>query len=565
MERKSTGINFKRIKWNLVLPVIHIVISWIYELFFLKIGELDPDLGIVLTPAYPSFISFRTEQIFMYIISKLFGCILVFVIWQIIFLLFRKKRILPFVLLLGGFLFLLLDYPYNWLIETDNLMIYSQAIRYHPDYWQSMLTGCLYNACLMVLHHAFFIPVIIASFFLGAVYYLSQKFRIHFGKKAACIPYVVLLFPDAYKIMMNPYRNCIYAVFCIWFFSLLAFDLMEKRVYAIDRFITMGGIALILTVLRTEGIFFAIIFVVLLIWQIKGNVKKMGAYGAAFILLMVFLMVPQKLGEAKYFGNDYMIANYINVLCSIFNDENADYSYSGAKEDLEAVAAVTPLEVIRYNGLVSYYDYNLIERGSANQTLVTKEEQKAFLQAGLRLFSHNLSNVIFNRIRYFAAANGISELEYEFRYPASDAMFDALTTRSTFGLNEVIDANRMPLLANWIVTPVAKKGQSILDRVLYVWYSLLIQTRLFLISRVLALCMLILTVINAAKKGERKEAAVGFVLLLMWGIIIAFSPEAREAYYYPVYYSSLIWAVVFLWKDVAAASKEQSTECKSEE
>ena len=86
-----------------------------------------------------------------------------------------------------------------------------------------------------------------------------------------------------------------------------------------------------------------------------------------------------------------------------------------------------------------------------------------------------------------------------------------------------------------------------------------------LMGLVLALCMLVLVIVNSFKQKERKEAAAGLVLLLMWCIIIAFSPEAREAYYYPVYYASLIWSVVFLWRDVAAASKEQSTEDKTEE
>ena len=565
MEHKLAAINMKKIKWNLVLPVIHIVISWIYESLFLKIGELDSDLSVVLTPAYPSFISFGTEQAFMYIISKLFGCILVFVIWQIVFLLLRKKRILPFVLLLCGCALLLLYYPYNWLLEMDNLMVYAQAIRYYPDYWQSMLTGCIYNACLMVFHHAFFIPFILTSFFLGALYYLSQKFRVHFGKKAVWIPYIVLVFPETYQLMVNPYRNCIYAVFCIWFFSLLAFDFIEKRVYNTGRLVLMSGIALILTVLRTEGIFFAVLFVILLLWQIKGQVKKMAAYAGGFALLALFLMVPQKLGEAKYFGNDYMIANYINLICSCINDEKADFSYSGAEEDIKAIETVVPMEVIGYNGLMSYYDYNLKERGSMNQSFATEEEQKAFLKAGLRLFSHNLPNVLYNRIRYFASANGISGLSYEFKYPSSEEIRAVLALRSTFGINEILATDRAPALAAWGVDSTHDTMFTYFYYVVDQWDTILKHTRIFFISRVLALCMLVLVIVNSFKQKERKEAAAGLVLLLMWCIIIAFSPEAREAYYYPVYYASLIWSVVFLWRDVAAASKEQSTEDKTEE
>ena len=555
MAHKETNINFKKIKWDLVLPVIHIAVSWIYELFFLKLGE---DQVGVLTPAFSSPISFRTEQVIMYIISKVFGCILIFVIWQIIFYLFRRKKLTPFFLLFGGLILLLLYFPYNWSLEVDNLTMYSQAIRYHPDYWHSILTGCIYNACLMVCYHGFFIPYIQTAFFLGAIYFLSEKFRQHYGKKAALLPYICFLFPDVYKIMISSYRNCIYAVFCIWFFSLLAFDLIEKRKYTRLRFLTMGGIALMLTILRTEGIFFFLLFVIILLWQMKGEMKKQIICAVGFALLALILNLPQKLGEAKYFGNDYMIANYINLLSSCFNDERINLSYDGAQQDLENIAVIVPVEVIQYNGLMAYYDYNLLMHESLNQSFASKEQQQAFLKAGMRVMTHNLPNVINNRLRYFARANGISGLSYEFMHESSDNMAIFLSERGTFALNEMIDKERAPLLYSLASNPIKNTVYQWFQKVLDNWDTLLKDLRIFFISRVLVICMLILTITNSFKKQELKEAAVGLLLLLTWGIIIVFSPEAREAYYYPAYFSSLIWSVVFLGRDIAAASAEPS-------
>ena len=562
MEHKETGINFKKIQWNLVLPVIHIAISWIYELFFLKLQE--DQLG-VLTPAFSSPISYQAEQTMMYVISKLFGCILIFVIWQIIFDLFRRKKLTPFFLLLGGLVLLLLYFPYNWALEVDNLTMYSQAIRYHPDYWHSILTGCIYNACLMVCYHGFFIPYIQTAFFLGALYYLSEKLRQHYGKKAAWLPYLCFLFPETYWIMVSSYRNCIYAIFCIWFFSLFAFDLIEKRKYTPLRFVIMGGITLMLTILRTEGIFFFLLFVIILIWQMKGEIKKQAVCGMGFVLLALLLNLPQKLGEAKYFGNDYMIANYINILCSCFHDENVNLSYEGAGEDLAAIEVIVPVEVIEDNGLMSYYEYNLSVHESVNQSFATKEEQQAFLKAGMRIMFHNLPDVVGNRLRYFAEANGVSGMNFEFTHLPSDDIQNFLAARSTFSINEMIDRKRAPLLYEVAVNQVKAvmfwRFYNALDK----WDDFLRNLNILLISRILVICLLILTVVNFMKKREIKEAAVSLLLLLTWGIIIVFSPEAREVYYYPVFYSSLIWSAVFLGRDAVAASKESGTEDSSEE
>lgn len=564
MERKIKNFNFKTIKWNLILPVIHIIVSWIYQSFFWKIQDLDPNLLIPIEPAYASFVSLQAERAMVYILSKILGCILIFAIWQIFFMLIRKKRILPFFLVFMGILFIFIWFPYSWLLEWDDLIIYTQSIRYYPDYWQNMLTGCLYNACLMVFCHAQAIPVIQCSFFLGAIYYLSCKCQQHFGKKAGWVPYICLLFSENYILMINPYRNCIYAVFCIWFYSLLAFDFLEKRIYSKGRFLLMGGLALILTVLRTEGIFLAALFILILIWQKREKIKEIAAYATVFLCAVLVLMLPQKIGEAKYFGKDYMIVNYINMIASCLNDEKADLSYDGVEEDLQAIAVICPPEIIQYNGTVAYYDYNLRTRGSISQSFATKEEQAAFLQAGFRLFSHNLPAVLYNRIRYFAGANGISDLEFELKYPASDAVLDMLAIRSSFGLNEVIDGKRAPYLQAWNHNVIHASLYTLLSATLDKWDYLLKSLRLFFISRIFSICMLLLTGVTLTKKRQWKETFVSLIILAMWAVIFVFSPEAREAYYYPVYYISLIWSAVFLGKEIVDASLPKNTEDKTE-
>lgn len=559
MEHKTEKRSGKKIKWNLILPAIHIVLSWIYQLFFWKIENIDPAIYSPLTPAYPSIVSFQAEQIFVYFISKLFGCILIFAIWQIAFLLFKRKKIWPFVLLLLGGIFVLCMYPYNWLIEVDNLMVYAQAVRYYPDYWQNMLTGCIYNACLLVFPHACVIAFVQTAFFLGAVYYLSVKFEAHFGKKAAFLPYICFLFPETAELMVNSYRNCIYAVFCIWFVSLLAFDLIENRVYTSFRLCLMGALIVILTILRTESVFFALIYVMILIWQRRGKIKEQAAYAGGAVVLALLLLIPQKLGEAKYFGNDYMIVNYINVISACLNDTGLNLRYDGAQEDLRNIAAIAPVRTIQYGGLMSYYNYNLTQKGTINQSMVTKEEQKAFLKASMRLFSHNLSAVTFNRVRYFAAANGIAGFNYEAQSDTvPEELILLLSERTNFGLAEVTDEKRSPFLYAWAVSPAHGSLYNAINSVRTGWTGMLQNLRLYFISRVLAICMLLLTVCNSLKKKEIKQAATGLVLLAMWCIIFAFCPEPREAYYYPIYYASLIWAAVFLGKDVVAASKEQS-------
>lgn len=537
-------------KW--ILPILHMLLSFLYAVF----GKQYEDYPYAV-PAqiYDSAWSDGMEKIFHMGMSALYGAILILLIWKIFFLLLEKKRKLPFLLIFAAFVICLLVFPANLSYEPDNYTMYSYAVRNISDYWQNVHMGYLYRACLLVFPHPLTMTMIQLSALFGAVYYISVRVRRLFGRKASYIPYGIIVFPEFLEMGTNPYRNNIYTIMCIWFFSILIADCLEHKKrnrWELVCLCVWGGF---LSVFRSEGIIvLGVIFLALwLLYRLE--LRKVIFYTVLCLCACIFFIVPQKAGEKKYYGREYSMINSMNMLKEILSNPNADYSYESVSEDLTAINRIVPLDSLTVFGIHGYRANNFENYGTINQSCATREEQDAFIKASGNIILHNTGIFLLDRIAMFCEANGVfSDVEEPYPTEGWNQMFASLVEQWSFGYNEIIsDAYPQAYVRNYGRVALAYRIVDLQE----VYYDFVCETNLLVISRILVFLLFPVLVLYDMKLCEKKERSfilgAALMLLAQLAAVILFSPEGRGGYYYPSYFV-MLFGCFFLVLDVMKKS-----------
>lgn len=566
----------KKKRIRAIMPLLHIALALIYEFVFFKKGPYPYE---PLKEVRRALLSPEGERLVFFLLSKTAGCILILLIWHVLTEIYKNKRKSTAVILLAAAVFALFIYPYNYLLEDDNLTLYMASIHYYPDYWQSYLTGIVYNACLMVFPHSAAIPVLQNCFFVGGLLFLSRKSGMRWGKRAAFLPWLLLLLPETYEIGLNPYRNAFYTIFCIWFLSFLFFDLLQDQKPVWQKKAAVLACAACLVVMRSEGLLLVPVILALCMTVWDMGWKRKILWCCIFGLLCATVALPQKIGNEKYFGKDYQLVNYMNVLKDIFRDPECNLTYDGAGEDLQQIAAVTDVGLIRYGGLDAYRNHNYETRGTINQSCLTIREQKEFIAAANRLIFHNCRIFFRNRMLCFAAANGAMDTQQDVWLP--DALDEEWETKMTAWGNELSN-QLMDRIGTGMTVIVSSPGG-------LAWYNNGIRNRVadavmllveianyvfrqwrigFTIRCLSVFLLLVMEGRLIQKQGLRKNLICHITALMLFGLwfgVALCSPASRSVYYYPVYYMTLIWGMCItgLHAELERAEKEDKTEGKN--
>ncbi len=319
----------------------------------------------------------------------------------------------------------LIGWPENFLIGFDNTIPYAYALRLMPEYWHSILLSCLYTASLMILPHGFSIMAIQCTLFVGAIGYfyirLDQSPVLGNLKVLKYFPFCLIIFRDAYYVFNNPERAEYNASFLLIFLVTLIFDILDGKCLneksdkkSLLGFICFGAF---LSVFRSEGIVIALIGTVAYIFVSRKKIKERVLYTALYFVLLVAFMLPGKVGEIKYYGNDYTIINTFPTLQNILNSEEANLSYDGAPEDLEAVEKIVPVNLVAEYGTWSYRRYNY-SKGHVdfNQSMADKETSDSFIKAYRRLVINNIPIFLKTQLSMVSSALGSGQELYEEPY-----------------------------------------------------------------------------------------------------------------------------------------------------
>lgn len=388
--------DFFRGRKRYLFPLIHFLLSFWYER---RIFLFEQDIDFVLPIPRNNIISDAAERVMGYAISKLFAAVLILFLWHLIFWVIRnwsvKKNVRFFLAFFAVSLIgVLIIWPFPFLASADNYITYSFARRFWPEYWHNAYSGFLYAAALMVAPSPVFISVyqlIFGFFVLGYLYNRIVDSPVLKGRGKYFV-FLIFILPGTYTLFTDSYRTEQYAMLCMFAVTMTAMDIVDRRkrgtCFLVCNILLCGFIS----VWRTEGIILGfLLFLVQLLFVYRYKPLKSALLFLCLLLAFGAFLLPQKLGDIKYYGKDYSFINSFPSLRNILASADANLSYEGVEEDLAALEAVTPVELIRYYGMDGYRRYNYANgRPDINQSLAEDETASAYLKAYYRILWHNL-------------------------------------------------------------------------------------------------------------------------------------------------------------------------------
>lgn len=542
------------------VSVVHILTAVIYRLFFYQCGEEYKEWFLLAKQAYSSLLGDRTERIICTLLTFAIGSLLIFVIWHILCRAWCEKRKAVFIIIGISIIAACILYPYCLFnFENDNALLYYMASRDVLDYWNSCYMTCIYNACLMVFPSPFILPILQCSALLGSLYYIFLRFRRLFSAKAAWLPWGLLLFPEMQRIAFDPYRNCINTLMCLAFFAVLFCDAVEGKKRTGKELILFGICAGFLTVFRNEQVLYMFLLLLAIFFVYQCNAKRSLFYMGVMVFSCLVFMLPQKLGEQKYYGKDYSMINNLNALSVILSNERADLSYEGVEKDLAAIEAIVPVVKIKDYGLSGYRGHMFAKNRALNQSFASKEKQEAFIHGGNRLIFHNPGIYFKARMKMFLVACGreISEekkeqgeihdeqkaileiMDMQQAYNEAANFSTLKVGEDTLFIELLYQADKLQI-SEWIMSLFEKETG---------WLG---RNGVILAVRVIVFLIFPVILIYSNKEGildkKRRYFWFGSICLLyiqLLGIFLM-SPEGRAVYYYSVFFIMLLGDIVLL-------------------
>jgi len=560
MEKKKT---FLKNNYWMAFPIIHIIASFFYEHAFFN---FDFNLGTMNSIQLGESVSNSFEFILTYVISKIFAVVLIWMLWKLIFAIIEKK-IPGKILIIFGCLFVLftaiclIKWPMSMVGDgtSDHLITYLYAKSFVPYYWHSIFTGCLYAACLMVVPTAFSIPVFQSLMFfsvLGYVFSIIDRYTESKGKHkwAKYLILIMVFTPHFIDLISNSWRCCYYAILALLFFAMILETVLLEEKAGIKKLIIAMMIAALLSVWRSEGIFYGIFgFFALLIWGYRYKVKKVILWMAIFFVTFFLLGRPATIGQEKYYGNDYLIVCFINPLTNILNDTNNNLSYEGAEEDIAAIEAVVPISVLRQYGYLGYLSNNYAKGfEDIDQSGASKEAGSAFVKASIRMIVHNPKTYIKTQVNFWLTSFDVERKCYIEKFNGEKEEYLGFSREiwdkgsallySEPGVQAWIDNETRESLMYTVETirgyySVAWKGQG----------RFVPQFLGFLLLMVLDLSIVVTEIVNVFRKRRSNLIFgwIGMLLLVVMAATILTMPSAYVAYFYTFIYCSVMFIILY--------------------
>ena len=373
----------------------HTLLTFLWADRVLKnIGEIA-----IGTKVVNNVVSRRFENIMAYVISEFFAILFIYLFWKLFFHIinhFRKSYVIFLVLFILGSVLLLLSWPAIFALDIDNFITYSSAVRLTPDYWHSAYSSFIYAGCLFFFPGDFMIIIVQWAFFVFMLAYFYYRIE-NVAPKLKYLVFALFLLPDTLYIVMESYRICQYTIIVLIYIALTMVDVIEKRNRSFWEIFAIAALGAFLAVWRNEGIIFSTaFFLVHVICTGSRSFRDKLQRVLLFAVLFGIILLPQKIGEMKYYGKDYHIVNSLYTIRVFLNDPGTHFDYDGAEEDLSAIGAVIPVNAIKEYGLSAYVRYNYGVKGNMdfNQSLSRKEESAAYMSAYTSILFHNPESVV---------------------------------------------------------------------------------------------------------------------------------------------------------------------------
>lgn len=355
----------KNLIWNkkaFVIALVHFVISFWTDRIIFKYTWMDFSTGL---HALKSLETIAVKFVFL---------ILLIVIWQGLFYYmtragkrFRNLSLFYFCLMT---VLLILTWPGIWRMDEFGLL--SSSIQLYPHWWQNYITSVWYVFSMMlfpfpagvIITMIVMVSLLYARVICNAMYILEVDYGFVGGRmKEKNAGFFARMKPDWIIILLTipfvmfpvldsnlyPLRMSLYAFLELTLLSEM-YLLYKTSKWKRENNQTTGGykqnitlliiLAAIVTVWRTEAIYYLVAFPALLL--IIGGFKRFWKQIILYIILFVILFVPQKAGEKITSGDQYELTSVVLPLVPLVLEAKED----NCQDLLEKIDTVVDIDVI---------------------------------------------------------------------------------------------------------------------------------------------------------------------------------------------------------------------------
>ena len=385
----------KKNKVRYYIMAFHTLLTFLWADRVLKnVGEIA-----IGTKVINNVVSRRLENIMAYVVSELFAILFIYLFWKLFFYVinhFRQSYVVFLILFIAGSVLLLLSWPAVFARDADNFITYSGAVRLTPDYWHSAYSSFIYAGSMLFFPADFMITIVQWAFCVFMIAYFYYRIE-NIAPRLKYLVFAFFLLPDTLLVIMDSYRICQYVIVILIYIALTMLDMIEKRERSLREYVIIAALGAFLAIWRNEGIIFSTAFFLahVICTGSKSLWNKLQRV-LLFAILFGIILIPQKIGEVKYYGKDYQILNSMYPLMLFLNDSETHFDYDAAEDDLSAIEAVLPVNIIKEYGMEGYrrYNYNVKGNMDFNQSLSRKEDSAAYVSAYVSILLHNPQNVI---------------------------------------------------------------------------------------------------------------------------------------------------------------------------
>ncbi|MCR4656784.1 MAG: hypothetical protein K5770_11230 [Lachnospiraceae bacterium] len=306
-------------------------------------------------------------------------------------------------------------------LSNDETLICQNALTLTHYTWFYYITTYFYIVSFMLIPHIYgpiFIKLVIELLVVG---YVAFRIRTFLGKGYGYASYLLFLLYPVLAYTTSAHRLPVYFLVYLYFMTVLLFDKLEGGTGISRRKILwLVFLSAVLTQWRTEGIYFAVISVILMLFAYTGlrNGKNAAALIVTALIVQYAVSIPQNgltASELSAKADDRMKPFYAYTVTNMFRN---GLDREKNKEDIEIIDRYLSVETIdainEYYGDINYEDVLILY---ADGFVGTREEASVedffnYADACKRLFVNNADVLIRTRWGAFCYAALPYHIEY---------------------------------------------------------------------------------------------------------------------------------------------------------
>ncbi len=265
-------------------------------------------------------------------------------IYQGLYFFFAKadKRLVKYTLIYFciNMVLLFLIWPGIW--RMDEFGILNSAVKLLPVFWQNYLTSLFYVFSLMLVPVPAGVIIVQCALISLMAGYIIRFFVNCFGK-SGLFAFLPFLFFPVLDSNLYPMRMSLYGVLEL-FLLVLLFEKKKNQMEGTGSWIFICILGAIVTVWRTEAVYYFLLFPLLLVILFIKNMdrKALVKIICTYLACSLCLFVPQTVGDKLTSGNQYDLTSVVLPLIPLVEEA---YGQEDCREQLNAIDRVIDVEM----------------------------------------------------------------------------------------------------------------------------------------------------------------------------------------------------------------------------